>query len=113
MVGFGKKLGVAMLCGSMLVSTTAASAAATTSAAAQTVSPWMALSGLGTSASAAAVNAAQENPQSADPYADHSGHGLGASTLLLGLCILLVILVIAMSHDSDDDDDDGGPLSPD
>ena len=112
MVGIGKKLGVAMICGSLLFSTTAANAAATTSAAAQTVSPWVALSSLGTASSAAAVSAAQENPQPADPYADHSGHGLGASTVLLGLGILLVVLFIAFAHD-DDDDDDSTPLSPD
>ena len=105
MMAFGKKLGVAMICGSLLFSTTAANAAATTSVAAQTVSPWVALSSLGTASSAAAVSAAQENPQGADPYADHSGHGLGASVGLLALGILLVILFIAFAHDKDDDDD--------
>ena len=110
MMAFGKKLGVAMICGSLLFSTTAANAAATTSAAAQTVSPWVALSSLGTASSAAAVSAAQENPQGADPYVNHSGHGLGASTGLLALGILLVILVIALAHDKDSDDN--SPLSP-
>ena len=108
----GKKLGVAMLCGSLLLSTTAANAAATTSAVAPAVSPWVALSSLGTASSAAAVSAAQENPQGADPYANNSGHGLGASVGLLALGILLVVLVVALAHGSDDDDD-LVPLSPD
>ena len=111
MMTIGKKLGVAMICGSLLFSTTAANAAATTSAAAQSVSPWVALSSLGTASSAAAVSAAQENPQGADPYYDHSGHGLGASVGLLALGILLVILVIALAHDKDNDTN--SPLSPD
>ena len=112
MMTIGKKLGVAMMCGSLLFSTTAANAAATTSVAAQSVSPWVALSSLGTASSAAAVSAAQENPQGADPYANNSGHGLGASTALLGLGILLVVLVIVFAHDNDTDDD-STPLSPD
>jgi len=109
MTNFGKKLGIAMICGSMLVSSSVANAAATTTTA-QASSQWLALSALGTSSSASAVSAAQENPQWADPYADHSGHGLGPSVILLGLGILLVIAVIALSHDSDDDDE--SPISP-
>ena len=112
MIGLRKKLGVAMICGSLLVSTTAANAAATTSAAAQSVSPWVALSSLGTASSAAAVSAAQENPQGADPYANNSGHGLGVSTALLGLGLLLVVLVIFLAHHGQTDDD-STPLSPD
>ena len=96
----------------MLLSTTVANAAVTTSAAAQSISPWVALSSLGTASSAAAVSAAQENPQGADPYADNSGHGLGVSTGLLALGILLVVLVIVLAHDNDTDDD-STPLSPD
>ena len=112
MKAIGKKLGVAMICGSLLVSTTAANAAATTSAAAQSISPWVALSSLGTASSAAAVSAAQENPQGADPYADNSGHGLGISTGMLALGILLVVLVIVLAHDKGTDGD-STPLSPD
>ena len=110
MMGIGKKLGVAMICGSLLVSTTAANAAATTSAAVQSVNPWIALSSLGTASSASAVSAAQENPAPADPYANHSGHGLGASVGLLALGVLLVVLFIALAHDKDNDDN--SPLSP-
>jgi hypothetical protein len=109
MFGTSKRLGIALICGSLMVSSSIASAASTTSVAAQANSQWVALSALGTSSSAAAVSAAQENPNWADPYADHSGHGLGASVILLGLGILLVIAVIALSHDSDDED---SPLSP-
>jgi hypothetical protein len=109
MTDFGKKLGVALICGSLLLSSTAATAASTAGAD-QANSQWLALSALGTASSAAAVSAAQENPQLADPYADHSGHGLGASVILLGLGLLLVIAVIALSHDSDGDDDSA--LSP-
>ena len=106
---FGKKLGIALICGSLMASSSAASAASTT-ATVQDSKQWMALSALGTTSSAAAVSAAQENPNWADPYADHSGHGLGASVVLLGLGLLLVIAVIALSHDSDDDVDT--PISP-
>ena len=107
MTDFGKKLGVALICGSLLLSSTAATAASTAGAD-QANSQWLALSALGTASSAAAVSSAQENPQLADPYADHSGHGLGASAVLLGLGILLVIAVIALSHDTDEDE----PASP-
>ena len=109
MFGTSKKLGVALICGSLMLSSSVAAAAATTSTAAQPSSQWLALGAFGTSASASAVSAAQENPRYADPYADNSGHGLGASVILLGLGILLVIAVIALSHDSDDED---SPLSP-
>lgn len=111
MFGIGKKLGAAMICGSLMFSSSIANAAATTSAAAQSSSQWLALGAFGTSSSAAAVSAPQANPRYADPYADNSGHGLGASAILLGLGILLVIAVIALSHDSDDDDE-SSPLSP-
>lgn len=109
MFSTSKKLGVALICGSLMFGSSIANAATTTSVATQASSQWVALSAMGTSASAAAVSAAQSNPQLADPYADHSGHGLGASVILLGLGILLVIAVIALSHDSDDED---SPLSP-
>ena len=105
----GRKFGVALISGSLMLCSSVASAAATTATpAAQANSQWLALSALGTASSAAAVSSAQENPQLADPYADHSGHGLGASVVLLGLGTLLVIAVIAFSHDSDDDE----PASP-
>ena len=109
MFGSGKKLGVALICGSLLFSSSVANAASAASAA--ETSQWAALSAMGTSSSAAAVSAAQENPQLADPYGyDRSGHGLGASTALLGLGILLVIILVALAHD--DDEEEGGAISP-
>ena len=104
MFGIGKKLGATLIGGSLLFSSSVANAAATEAG------QWATLSALGTSSSAAAVAAAQENPQPADPYFNNSGHGLGASTVLLGLGILLVIAIIALAHDSDDEED--SPLSP-
>ena len=113
MMDIGKKLGVALIGGSLMLSSSIAGAAptVTSAASAQANSHWMALSALGTASSAAAVSSAQANPQWADPYADHSGHGLGSSVMLLGLGILLVIAVIAFAHDSDDNEDES-PLSP-
>ncbi|HVH49136.1 MAG TPA: hypothetical protein VM760_04580 [Sphingomicrobium sp.] len=110
MRNLGKKLGVALISGSLMFSSSIASAAASSAPAAQADSQWMALGALGTASSAAAVSSAQENPRWADPYADNSGHGLGASVILLGLGILLVIAVIALSHDQDDHD--GSAMSP-
>ena len=109
MSGIGKKLGAALIGGALMFSSSVAAAQSST-AAAQSNSQWMALSALGTTSSAAAVCAAQENPNRPDPYADHSGHGLGASTILLGLGILLVIAVIAFAHDKDDEN--SPPISP-
>ncbi|HEX6218817.1 MAG TPA: hypothetical protein VFZ35_06045 [Sphingomicrobium sp.] len=109
MLSSGKRLGVALICASLMMTSSIASAASTTSTAAQANSQWTALSAMGTSSSAAAVGASQENPQPADPYFNNSGHGLDGSVLLLGLGVLLVIAIIALSHDSDDED---SPLSP-
>lgn len=108
MTGIGRKIGVGLIGGSLMLSSTAV-AAANTPSGAQANSQWVTLTALGTASSAAAVSSAQENPQWADPYADHSGHGLGASVALLGLGILLVIAVIALSHDTDNDQ---SPISP-
>ena len=110
MKGIGSKLGVALICGSLLLSSSAANAAAPASAA--NSGQWLALSAMGTSASAAAVSTQQANPQIADPHGyGRSGHGLGPSVGLLGLAILLAVLVIALAHD--DDDEEGGSISPD